>query len=101
MQLLILDGSEDYCDKCGERVPPHNDIRELEAIRSNNGTYLLLKARHCLPVVRDGVTVCPGSPSRAQYLGGSPRDARGLYPYDPASEASYRCAWAELQQKAN
>lgn len=98
MQLLVLDGSEDFCDKCGELVSEHNDIRALEAIRQHSEMFWFMKARHCLPVVRDGVTVCPGSPSRAQYLEGQPRDDRG-YPYITKDEQAYREAWAQMQKE--
>jgi hypothetical protein len=100
MQVLVLDGSERFCNKCGELVPPHNDIRWLEAIRSGNAMFLFFKARHCLPVIRDGVVACPGSPSRAQYLEGQPRDDRG-YPYIADVEVSYRAAWVRLQSGVN
>lgn len=98
MELLVLDGSEDYCDKCGQLVPEHNDIRALEAIRRSDEVFWFMKARHCLPVVREGVTLCPGSPSRAQYLEGQPRDRRSQYPYIPEDEQPYREAWAQMQK---
>ena len=101
MQILVFDGSENLCDKCGELVPAHNDIRHLEAVRNDNAIYLLAKARHCLPVVRDGVTVCLGSPSRAQYIEGQPRDSRAAYPYILEDESSYREAWRQMQQEVN
>ena len=101
MGVIVLDGSEHLCDKCGELVPPHNDIRELETRRHQNTIFMLMRARHCLPVVRDGVTVCPGSPSRAQYLEGQPRDTRAQYPYITEDEVGFRAAWWQMQTGVN
>ena len=80
----------ELCDKCGKPVP-----------RENNTAYILYLAfedpraalfgppRHFLPVVEEGELVCEGSPSRAQYIEGQPRDRRG-YPYDESVEPFFR-----------
>lgn len=63
-------------------------------------TALFAIPRHLLPVVEDGKVVCEGSPSRAQYIEGQPRDPRGsLYPYDETIEAQRRAAYASMQQE--
>ncbi|MDO8435635.1 MAG: hypothetical protein Q7S89_03090 [bacterium] len=53
--------------------------------------------RHLLPVA--GEIPCAGSPSRAQYLPGQPRDTRG-YGYHDEMEASFRAAFAAMQRVA-
>lgn len=74
------------CDKCGKPVRPHNNLYHFAlATGELRGIGVLLcQNRHLLP---EGD--CLGSPSRAQYLEGQPRDARG-YEYDPARETTYR-----------
>ena len=63
------------CDKCGKPVDPSNDASILEAIFAGEPAIAVwMVGRHLLPV--EG---CQGSPSRAQYLEGRPRDTRG-YP---------------------
>ncbi len=89
------------CDKCGRLVPSANDMTRVIAATGVPGSEwvpTLWYSRHFLPVVEDGVTVCDGSPSRAQYLPGQPRDSRG-YPYIEELEPIYRAAWAALQAR--
>lgn len=104
------------CAKCQTFVPPENDATLLVAIaqdmkkggdsykkRANAFAYAFvgtITALHLLPVWREGTLVCPGSPSRAQYLLGQPRDTRPAFPYFPESEATYRAAYEELQTLA-
>lgn len=85
------------CDKCGLEVPDWNNAVMLEMVMSGGDpTFLLVPPRHLLPEVRDGKKVCPGSPSRAQYLEGQPRDPR--YPYDPQREGPVRRAHERLKK---
>jgi hypothetical protein len=64
------------CDKCGKDVPLNNDAVALQSL-IEYGTmpvpFMVLNygSRHLLPV--EG---CEGSPSRAQFIEGQPRDAR-------------------------
>jgi len=102
VQFLVLDGSQDFCDRCGEAVPPQNDVREFDALLMDNPVILFVgHSRHILPVVKDGAVTCPGSPSRAQYIEGQPPDPRARYAYDPKSEERYRTAWRRLQAKVD
>lgn len=82
------------CDKCGMRVPRNNDAVTIEMQMTKN--WLLVDAirRHFLPTAK-----CPGSPSRAQYIEGQPRDPR--YPYDEEREGLWRKAYAEIQQTSH
>lgn len=83
------------CDKCGEAVPANNDATLLGAyISGNAGTVLFCAPRHLLPTDN-----CEGSPSRAQYLEGQPRDTRG-YPYHAENEQVWRDGYALLQEHA-
>ena len=61
------------CDKCGKACRPHNNIYFVGVASGEIEGYgiLLCRNRHFLP--EDG---CEGSPSRAQYIDGQPRDAR-------------------------
>ena len=87
------------CDKCGRVVATINDATVLDAIAFEEpAVAFMYHARHLLPVVENGTVVCEGSPSRAQYLDGQPRDTRG-YPYLPEHEARYRAAYAEMKAK--
>ena len=90
------------CDKCSQEVPPNNDVAELEKITGplsegilnwggNNDNH-----RHLLPVRVRGQVVCEGSPSRAQYLEGQPRDTRS-YGYREGLETLIREAYAKMQ----
>lgn len=88
------------CDKCGRNVPRNNDASVLASIVSGNPAMLLFAhARHLLPVHEDGEEVCEGSPSRAQYLEGQPRDTRG-YTYHEEYEPLIRAAYEMLQSMA-
>lgn len=80
------------CDKCGQPVPPVNDARIIQWIKSGRKGYLLVMARHFLPVPG-----CEGSPSRAQYIKGQPKSER--YPYDQAQESGWRKAYKEALRK--
>lgn len=78
------------CDKCGEEVSPENDAVRIDAIATGNSIQLVeANARHFLPT-----GTCPGSPSRAQYIEGQPRDPR--YPYVPELEPKFRQAHEQL-----
>jgi hypothetical protein len=84
------------CDKCGKEVEPTNDAVDLEFLRQygerpDSMSKFNYGARHLLPV--DG---CVGSPSRAQYIKGQPRDRRSEYPYRPEHETEYREAYSKL-----
>jgi len=79
------------CDKCGEAVPDHNDAVRLDIELGAGPGLITAQPRHLLPT-----ETCPGSPSRAQYLEGQPRDDR--YPYDPQYEAAVRAAYARMQE---
>lgn len=80
------------CDKCSKPCRPHNNILYLlwaaGEFRHSLGV-LFCANRHLLP---DGD--CAGSPSRAQYLAGQPRDAR--YPYVAEIETRYRAAYQHI-----
>lgn len=83
----------DVCDKCGELVPPENNALSLDMILNAKSLGLVfMGARHLLPTEN-----CPGSPSRAQYLEGQPRDTRPEYPYIEGAEPIVRAAYRELQ----
>lgn len=78
------------CDKCGEAVEPQNDAVLLELTLSENPLFFLAISRHLFPTEK-----CPGSPSRAQYFEGQPRDTRG-YPYYKEYEEKYRGAYQRM-----
>lgn len=87
------------CDKCGREVPRDNDATFHAAIMTGDPLFsLMCVARHLLPVLEGDVKICEGSPSRAQYLEGQPRDERGSYPYRQEQEAPYRAAYAKMQE---
>lgn len=95
----IWEATNRICDKCGREVAPGNDMTlVMGLIPGCEIIPTVWKSRHMLPVVEDGVQVCPGSPSRAQYIEDQPRDTRG-YPYLKELEKAYREAWAELQRR--
>lgn len=81
------------CDKCRQPVDPANDAGIVESL-FYQGTGETSHHRHLLPV--DG---CAGSPSRAQYLEGQPRDTRG-YKYYPEDETGWRYAYERAQALA-
>ncbi|HEX9008177.1 MAG TPA: hypothetical protein VF837_02875 [Patescibacteria group bacterium] len=87
------------CDKCGQPVEPDNDAYLLEDII--NVAFPLSRPglsgphRHLLPVGQ-----CQGSPSRAQYLEGQPRDTRPGMRYYKEYERETRNAYQLLLAKA-
>ena len=82
------------CDKCHQVVPPENDATIIESVAYNNTVLsFFVSTRHFLPV--EG---CEGSPSRAQYIQGQPRDSRG-YKYYPEFEVVWRVAYAKVQKR--
>ena len=98
MAHLIIDGrlirDLSLCDKCGKKVPPSNDVARFEMIFTSDPAFVLMPSRHLLPT--EG---CEGSPSRAQYIEGQPRDKRSAYPYQPQFEAAIRAVWSEMQRE--
>lgn len=86
-RVLSQESSLD-CDKCNKPVPDHNDASMLDAIAFGiPGTVLFSRKRHLL-----STDICQGSPSRAQYLPGEPKDLRGgeYYPeMEPLMRASH------------
>ncbi len=89
------------CFKCHREVAIENDAGHLgylvfgEATGSQCGSRTI----HFLPVIEDSVVVCIGSPYRAQYIEGQPRD-NGGYWYFKSHEASIRAAHQKLQELA-
>lgn len=79
------------CDKCGRPVERENNALELEAMLRSDLLMIFSQPRHLLPTED-----CPGSPSRAQYIEGQPRDTRGTYPYNEDAEPLIREAYARL-----
>jgi hypothetical protein len=88
---MRIDNKLTVCDKCGEEVPEHNDVISLE-IRLGNTWAIMARSRHLLPTEN-----CVGSPSRAQYIEGQPKDTRSEYPYEMYWELQVRRAYAEMQ----
>lgn len=86
------------CDKCNTPVDPRNDATIIEAILS--GCALIgfaSQPRHFLPVKdKAGHIVCEGSPSRAQYIEGQPKDERG-FGYHKEYEKLWRDAYQKTQ----
>jgi len=88
------------CDKCGKEVPLSNDAVAFQFICEHGnlpGVFERLQygARHLLPTED-----CEGSPSRAQYLIGQPRDTRG-YAYKVEQEKGCRESYQKLRELAN
>lgn len=85
------------CDKCGLPVPMGNDAVNLAILIPGNATAYLVMARprHLLATEH-----CEGSPSRAQYLEGQPRDQRDQYPLNEGMVQVVREAYAALQDMA-
>ncbi len=85
------------CDKCGRLVRICDNAAHLDVYAgfASPAEILVTTPRHLIPIVENGVFICEGSPSRAQYLDGQPRDV-GDFPYDPALEALYREAYANM-----
>lgn len=89
------------CDKCGLPVHRKNDATFFYTILTGSIIFAFATPRHLLPVTdEDGKVLCEGSPSRAQYLEGQPRDTRG-YEYRPEVEAEYRAAYAKMQEQTD
>lgn len=80
------------CNKCGEDVPENNDARYLDVLLGD-WTAFVGQSRHLLPTDN-----CEGSPSRAQYLEGQPKDSRGTYPYESYWEMRIREAYKSMQR---
>ncbi len=87
------------CDRCGLPCPPHNDAAVFDMILLHDLSAIFAMARHLLPVYKNGKMVCSGSPSRAQYIHGQPRDTRTAYAYNPIYEEPYRKAYNKLQRQ--
>ncbi len=87
------------CDKCHTEVPANNDATIVEAYAFNSPlTVLFNYSRHFLPVYDDrGNMICEGSPSRAQYIDGQPKDTRG-YEYNPEYEEAWRRGYEECNK---
>jgi len=100
---------EGNCDKCGQPVAAGNNLLIVGLVAkriTNHGVDydpadcdvwdltvgLSHQSRHFLPT-EEG---CEGSPSRAQYIEGQPRDMRG-FSYDPDKEALFRAAYARVK----
>lgn len=88
------------CDKCGQSVEYKDDamtldivLRALLAPGSATPATFLVPPRHLFPTAN-----CPGSPSRAQYLKGQPRDSRPEYAYDERIEPFVREAYSKMQE---
>lgn len=86
------------CDKCGRKVPISNDATLFTGILTGEPIIMLFAyGRHLLPIIEDGKVVCEGSPSRAQYIAGQPRDPRPEYAYEPKLEWVYRMVYEVMQ----
>lgn len=85
------------CDQCSQPVEPGNSARRLDVLMSK-GSAWGNKDRHLLPV--KGKNHCDGSPSRAQYLPGQPRDRRNGATYFERNERPYREAHAKMLAEA-
>jgi hypothetical protein len=88
-----------HCDKCGRLVPPHNNAVNFEQILAGSGDTLIADSRHLLPVTENGKVVCEGSPSRAQYFPGQPRDPRPGHKYNPTRARNVIWAIKEFKEK--
>ena len=64
-----------------------NTATLVASIATGKPYLVLARPRHFLPTEN-----CQGSPSRAQYIEGQPKDQRG-YQYDEKLESSYRAAY--------
>lgn len=94
--VIPLGNRSNICDKCGREVLPNNDVLFLmEELTGFPLLFLSAPSRHLLPLFEGGKQVCEGSPSRAQYLEGQPKDRRG-YPYRLSTQILIRKAYARL-----
>lgn len=77
------------CDKCGQVVPPWNNVSIFEYINTGGSVFNYLNLnRHFLPVVDEhNVVICEGSPSRSQYLSQGMMETRRAYPKNERSAA--------------
>lgn len=98
MNLTLDDGREvtlvpfyGTCDKCGLPVEDDNNALTIDAALSNDLFLIFAQPRHLL-----ATPDCAGSPSRAQYIEGQPRDTRG-YTYDQRLEAPIRAIYEAMQ----
>ena len=87
--------ASNFCDKCGQPVPKNNSLVAFEICLDDFAAVGAKRDRHFLPIIVDGKVICEGSPSRAQYIKGQPRDTRG-FEYRPESEEPFRLAFAEM-----
>lgn len=94
--------NQPICIRCGGEVPPSNDALIIEQIRAGlTGTISIWQivmppdqSVHLLPVGK-----CLGSPSRAQYIEGQPRDTRPGGSYHPEIEQFWREAYRIAQER--
>ena len=88
-----------YCDKCNRVVwDANNAVLVDTVVQGFTVMHLVAQSRHFLPVYRHGRMVCKGSPSRAQYIEGQPRDTRG-YTYRKQDERVWRQAYRLVRRK--
>lgn len=92
----------EFCPKCGRSVSLENNGALLDLIVQEHPAPLLAmmvtQAFHLLPLVQQGRLLCPGSPSRSQYLPGQPRDTRPHIMYRSERQSVMRAAFAEMQR---
>jgi hypothetical protein len=81
----------EMCDKCGKEVPDENNASLLD-IYLGDYRAIFAQPRHLLPT-----DDCEGSPSRAQYIEGQPKDTRSEYPYESYWEVRTRAAYEQMQ----
>jgi len=79
------------CDKCFQHVPSENDVVVVEMYARASLGLIFVISRHFMPTES-----CQGSPSRAQYIEGQPRDGRG-YSYDEKLEQRWRASYLLVQ----
>lgn len=100
---MLVQAPPKVCDKCSGPVEDTNNALFLDCLLPENADAIFAphfhQPRHLLPTTHTdangNVVVCPGSPSRAQYLEGQPRDEKS--PYNPARESLYRHAFQRLK----
>lgn len=88
--------SRGMCDKCNRSVEVNDDAGVIDAIFHRFSSLTYNNVRHFLPVEENGEQICEGSPSRAQYIEGHPRDTRG-YGYFKEDEEAWRAAYKAAQ----
>lgn len=90
------------CFVCHGEVPIENDGGEIgfKVFGDFSGMHCGSRTIHFLPVVGDDRRIiCRGSPYRAQYIDGQPRDLRKFI-YFKTREAQIRDAYQKLQELA-